>query len=143
MAGQDGRAMYSIERVQFYATGIKSRARKSDNSGLVVLEKQSPFSVQDMIDEPLTDEELILRDHLALDRTRLANERTLLSYLRTALMLVVSGATAVKVMGDSVVLVVTGWALIGFGGAVAALGIWRFLSMRREINRRHMPSDRF
>ena len=40
-----------------------------------------------MIDEQFTAEELILRDHLALDRTRLANERTLLAYLRTALML--------------------------------------------------------
>ena len=45
-----------------------------------------------MEEEFYSREELILRDHLALDRTRLANERTLLSYLRTALMLMVAGA---------------------------------------------------
>ena len=37
-----------------------------------------------------SDENLILRDHLALDRTRLANERTLLAYIRTAFMLLVA-----------------------------------------------------
>jgi putative membrane protein len=50
--------------------------------------------------------ELILADHLALDRTRLANERTLLAYIRTAFMLVVAGVTALKLFvelasGDS------------------------------------------
>ncbi|GAP67936.1 hypothetical protein BA6E_101382 [Bacteroidales bacterium 6E] len=29
-------------------------------------------------------EQIILRDYLALERTRLANERTLLSYIRTS-----------------------------------------------------------
>ena len=36
-------------------------------------------------------DELILRDHLALVRTRLANERTLLSYIRSALYLLIGG----------------------------------------------------
>ena len=94
-----------------------------------------------MINEQFTVEELILRDHLAIDRTRLANERTLLAYLRTALMLVVAGATAEKVMGGSPTVVITGWTFIGFGGVVAAFGIWRFLAMKREINKRRMPSD--
>ena len=95
-----------------------------------------------MIHEQFTAEELILRDHLALDRTRLANERTLLAYLRTALMLIVAGATAEKVMGGSPTIVVTGWSFIGFGGLVAAFGVWRFLAMQREINKRRMPSER-
>jgi putative membrane protein len=95
-----------------------------------------------MIDEEFTAEELILRDHLALDRTRLANERTLLAYLRTALMLVVAGATAEKVMGDSPTVVVTGWIFIVLGGLVGTFGVWRFLAMQREINKRRMPSNR-
>jgi putative membrane protein len=41
-------------------------------------------------------QEPILRDHLALDRTKLANERTLLAYLRTALVLILSGITIIK-----------------------------------------------
>jgi len=43
-----------------------------------------------------TGETLILRDVLAIDRTRLANERTLLAWLRTGLMLLVSGVTLIK-----------------------------------------------
>lgn len=35
--------------------------------------------------------EIILRDYLALERTRLANDRTLFSYIRTALYLVLAG----------------------------------------------------
>jgi putative membrane protein len=89
-----------------------------------------------MDDEQLIRDELILRDHLALDRTRLANERTLLAYLRTALMLMVAGATAERVMGGSPTVVVTGWLFIALGGVVAVLGTWRFLAMQRAINRR-------
>ena len=36
-------------------------------------------------------EEIILRDHLAMERTKLANERTLLSYMRTTLYLILGG----------------------------------------------------
>ena len=79
-----------------------------------------------MIDEQFTAEELILRDHLAIDRTKLANERTLLAYLRTALMLMVAGATADGVMGGSMTVIVTGWSMIVFGVAVAVFGTWRF-----------------
>ncbi len=35
--------------------------------------------------------EIILRDYLALERTRLANDRTLFSYIRTALYLILAG----------------------------------------------------
>ena len=48
--------------------------------------RQSPYS-------HYGSQALSLTDHLAIDRTILANERTLLAYLRTALGLVVIGAT--------------------------------------------------
>lgn len=35
--------------------------------------------------------EIILRDYLALERTRLANDRTLFSYIRTSLYLILAG----------------------------------------------------
>jgi putative membrane protein len=89
-----------------------------------------------MADDPVHSDDLILRDHLALDRTRLANERTLLSYLRTALMLLVAGATAVKFVAKTPSVVITGWGFIAAGVLVGALGIWRFLAMRQAINRR-------
>lgn len=37
-----------------------------------------------------TDKEIILRDYLAIERTRLANERTLLSYIRSSLYLLLA-----------------------------------------------------
>jgi len=84
-------------------------------------------------------DELILRDHLALDRTRLANERTFLAYVRTAMMLLLAGATVIKFFGDSDLAVVSGWGLLALGVVVGAFGVGRFLTMRRDINRRPTP----
>jgi len=86
--------------------------------------------------EQLSPEELILRDHLAIDRTRLANERTLLAYLRTSLMLLVAGATAVKLVDINTSILVTGWVFLFLGVVIGVVGIWRFLAMRRSINLR-------
>ena len=46
--------------------------------------------------EQFADSELILRDHLAIDRTVLANERTFLAYCRPALPLILTGAGCIK-----------------------------------------------
>jgi putative membrane protein len=102
-------------------------------------------------------EDLVLRDELALDRTRLANERTLLAYARTSIMLLVSGATALKLAADRLspmnlgakqvgaewdVDRVTLWAFATGGVCVGLLGLWvgvygavRYLRMRRELSR--------
>lgn len=39
------------------------------------------------------NKELVLREHLAIERTKLANERTLLTYIRTGLYFLVAGST--------------------------------------------------
>jgi putative membrane protein len=53
-------------------------------------------------------EEKILRDYLALDRTKLANERTFLAYLRTVIGLVASAIGLIEVVS-------TAWAnILGF-----------------------------
>ena len=90
-----------------------------------------------------SDENVILRDHLALDRTRLANERTLLAYIRTAFMLLVAGATALKLFAETPALVITAWFFIAIGVIVAGFGAWRFDRMRRTINGRagQLPSN--
>jgi len=92
-----------------------------------------------MSDPNHTGEELILRDHLALDRTRLANERTLLSYLRTSVMLLVAGGTAVKFVDRSRDVVTIGWVFIGLSIVIAIIGVWRFLVTRCKINRLRLP----
>ncbi|WP_375586381.1 DUF202 domain-containing protein [Cyclobacterium xiamenense] len=47
--------------------------------------------------ENQTEETLIVRDFLARQRTKLANDRTLLSYIRTSLYFIVSGTALIKV----------------------------------------------
>lgn len=79
--------------------------------------------------------DLTLRDRLAIDRTRLANERTLLSYLRTAFMLIIAGGTAIRMFGDSLFVVVSGWGLVAFGSFFLVLGAYRFVVARRAIER--------
>jgi putative membrane protein len=88
----------------------------------------------------LTDD-LILRDQLALDRTRLANERTVLAYIRTAFMLFVAGVTALKLFVETPAVVVTAWLFVGLGILVMLLGIWRFVAMRRRICQRARQPD--
>ena len=77
-------------------------------------------------------EHLILRDHLALDRTVLANERTLLAYWRTALTLVIAGLTFVHFLSGSL-LGVIGWLFIPAGLLPAALGWLRYRRLRRLL----------
>ncbi|MCI0491501.1 MAG: DUF202 domain-containing protein [Planctomycetes bacterium] len=91
--------------------------------------------------ERFESNELTLRDRLAIDRTRLANERTVLSYLRAAFMLLVAGATVIKLFGDSHAAVATGWALIAIGVGVALFGGRRFAAMRRAIDRAMPPAS--
>ena len=77
--------------------------------------------------------QLILRDELAIDRTRLANERTLLAWVRTALMLLVSGVTLLKLFEGILLMEVIGAALIPTGLFTAGLGLRRYLRTRSII----------
>lgn len=77
-------------------------------------------------------EEMILRDYLAADRTSLANERTLLSYIRTALAFAIGGASAIHflsgITADSF-----GIILILVGLLTFAVGSWRYIWYKRRI----------
>ena len=78
-------------------------------------------------------EALILRDVLAIDRTRLANERTLLAWLRTGLMLLVSGVTLIKLFEGQRLFEMTGYALLPCGFVAAAFGTYRFVRVKARI----------
>lgn len=78
-------------------------------------------------------DELILRDHLALVRTRLANERTLLSYIRSALYLLIGGIALLQLEGygdlqwvgkSSLVLCVL----------FVVIGLYRYHTLRRQLD---------
>lgn len=61
-----------------------------------------------------SNDEMILRDHLALERTALANERTLLSYVRTMIGIIAVGGTLIKLFEDWQYIVL-GWLCIALG----------------------------
>lgn len=82
--------------------------------------------------EQFKEEELILRDHLALDRTVLANERTFLSYIRTMLAVVVVGATLVHLATDNSLRSI-GVIIIMIGIAILIVGIKRTITMTEKI----------
>lgn len=78
------------------------------------------------------NEELILRDELAIDRTILANERTILAYFRSALTLIIVGVTFLH-FSEKGILLYIGLALIPFGLAVGIFGFKRYQKMDRSI----------
>lgn len=78
------------------------------------------------------NKDLVLREFLAIERTKLANERTLLTYIRTGLYFLVAGSTLGYVI-DSPFWNTMGWPLIIAGVAVAGLGGIRFNRVSRKI----------
>lgn len=83
---------------------------------------------------------LILRDHLALERTRLANERTLMAYIRSSLYLIIGGLalTQVKGHGD---LYWIGFMALALSVIFAVIGIIRFHTLRRQLSSYYLPLD--
>ena len=80
------------------------------------------------------DEEIILRDYLAIERTRLANERTLLSYIKSSLYLLLGGITVLQLKNypDLKYLGIT--ALI-FSAIFFFIGIYRFTLLKKSLKR--------
>ena len=78
-------------------------------------------------------EDMILRDHLALDRTVLANERTFLAHIRTALTFVAGGLAFIKLFPLSFGSQVFGWIMFAVGILVMALGIRRVRQFNRKL----------
>lgn len=77
-------------------------------------------------------EEIILRDYLALERTRLANERTLFAYIRTSLYLILAGLTLIQLNKYGSL----EWiGIISLVSSVAFLfiGIYRYRKLNREL----------
>jgi uncharacterized membrane protein YidH (DUF202 family) len=84
---------------------------------------------------------LILRDYLAIERTRLANERTALSYLRTTLTLT-AGALTLLHLVPTPASRLTAFGLLVFGAVLVAFGLYRFVAVRRRVSgyaRLHQP----
>ena len=85
-------------------------------------------------------EEIILRDHLALERTRLANERTLMSYLRTALYLIL-GALAFLQLKEFQEIRWIGIVFIPLSFLVVILGFYRYAHLRKQLKEYYGPLE--
>ncbi|EKD86976.1 MAG: hypothetical protein ACD_37C00089G0014 [uncultured bacterium] len=79
-----------------------------------------------------TKEQLILRDHLAIDRTVLSNESTLLAYIRTGLAVIAAGATLVHFFIE-IYVQITGGIIIIAGILILILGYKRYRNMDKSI----------
>lgn len=79
-------------------------------------------------------EPLILRDHLALERTRLSNERTLLSYIRSSLYLLIGGIALIQVEGYGDLRYV-GYLALLICVLSLVVGFYRFHRLRNQLDR--------
>lgn len=81
-------------------------------------------------------EELITRDWLAIDRTRMANERTFLAYLRTFIVVLSSGVAILRVEALQEMFEL-GIFLLVIAPIIFIIGLARFLYVRRHIRKYH------
>ena len=77
-------------------------------------------------------EELILRDYLAADRTALANERTLMSFIRTAVALAAAGGSLIHFF-DSLITTIGGVLIILLATVTFGWGLQRFAHFQRHL----------
>ncbi len=78
-------------------------------------------------------EKIILRDHLAFDRTVLAVERTILSYIRTALVATGGGITFLKLFHGEFIPNLLGWVCFVLAILMFIFGGWRFFKSRQTL----------
>lgn len=90
--------------------------------------KKAMISMLDFKD----NNELILRDYLALERTKLANVRTLFSYIRTALYLLTAGIGILQIESISY-LDSLAWICIVSGIVLFFLGLISYWQIRKHL----------
>jgi len=82
-------------------------------------------------------EEIILRDHLAMERTKLANERTLLSYTRTSLYLILGGIAFLSTQIEQIRHL--GFISLGMSVVILFIGIIRYYQLKKHLAKMYLP----
>ena len=85
-------------------------------------------------------DEIILRDYLALERTKLANERTLLSYIRSALYLLLGGIAIIQLEGFERIKFL-GYVSLGLTIALVIIGVYRFQKLNRQLKNYYLQIE--
>lgn len=76
--------------------------------------------------------QIILRDHLSLERTRLANERTFMAFVRTSLYLIVGGIAFLKVE-ELQSIQWLGYVCFLISIIVLVIGIMKYIRLRKDL----------
>ncbi|AVR47400.1 hypothetical protein C7S20_09440 [Christiangramia fulva] len=85
-----------------------------------------------------------LREHLALQRTKLANERTLLSYIKASLYLLIGGIALLQIkeyQGIDVTWI--GYIAFFFCVLFMVVGISRYIALERRLEKLLKPNNSF
>jgi putative membrane protein len=77
-------------------------------------------------------EEIILRDYLAMERTKLANERTLLAYIRSALYLLLGGIAIIQLEGFESIKFL-GYFSLALTILLVLIGVYRFRKLSKQL----------
>ncbi len=77
-------------------------------------------------------DEIILRDYLAMERTKLANERTLLSYIRSSLYLLLGGIAIIQLQGFESIKFL-GFVSLGLTVILLVVGIYRYQKLNKQL----------
>ncbi|NNE32453.1 MAG: DUF202 domain-containing protein [Winogradskyella sp.] len=86
------------------------------------------------------DQEVILRDYLAIERTRLANERTLLSYIRSSLYLLLGGIAFFQ-LKEFPNFRYLAFLSLGFSCVFFIIGVYRFMLLKKSLKRVYYKSE--
>ncbi len=79
-------------------------------------------------------EQMILRDYLAVDRTIMTNEASFMSYVRTSLTLIATGAAMIKFFTEPTMQAL-GWGFIIMGGWLSIHGYQRYRQVDEILHR--------
>ncbi|GAA4290326.1 DUF202 domain-containing protein [Aestuariibaculum suncheonense] len=81
------------------------------------------------------DGRIILRDQLAIERTRLANERTLMSYIRSSLYLLIGSFAFFELKNEYSNFDYLAYVSLGFSVVFLLIGIYRFYLLKKNLRR--------
>ncbi len=85
-------------------------------------------------------DEIILRDYLALERTKLANERTLLSYIRSSLYLLLGGIAIIQLEGFENIKFL-GYVSLSLTILFMIIGIYRFQKLNKQLSNYYLQIE--
>lgn len=89
----------------------------------------------------IIDEKLV-REHLALERTKLANERTLLSYIRASIYLLISGLALLQIKEyQGISLMWVGYLSLFICILFIIVGFSRYIALERKLNKLLQPDE--